>query len=155
MTMSPHTRSVAAPPPYPHTAAFSIQISRNWIVQALGLTMVSLTGLAVVPWSWLAGWAVVAIAAAMTENRLLRRMAEDPDFARRVRGFPPVLRTIVTSIYAIAALALITMGDEVERLFAFALISASMINVLMRYYRSPTILTPPASVNFTALSARL
>ena len=46
----------------------------------------------------------------------------------------------MTTLYAAAAFVLLVKGDGGEKLFAFALMSASMVHVLMRYYRSPPIL---------------
>ena len=60
---------------YPHPIAFAIQIGRNLIVQALGLTMVSLMELSVLPWAFVVGWTVVAVAAIGAEHRLLRVIA--------------------------------------------------------------------------------
>ena len=60
-------------------------------------------------------------------------------------AWAPALRVLATSVYAVAALALIAKGGPGERLFAFALMSASMVHVLMRYYRSPPVLAASLS----------
>jgi len=52
----------------------------------------------------------------------------------------PLLRVLATTLYALAALVLIVKGGPVERMFAFALMSVSMVHVLMRYYRSRLVL---------------
>jgi signal transduction histidine kinase/CheY-like chemotaxis protein len=131
----PAARAVPALP-----AAFSIQLGRNLVVQALGVSMVSLMGLTVAPWPVVLGWALLAIAALGLEHRFLALMAGKGRFTRAASAWAPVPRVLATTIYAAAALALIAKGGPGERLFAFALMSASMVNVLMRYYRSPLIL---------------
>jgi signal transduction histidine kinase/ActR/RegA family two-component response regulator len=110
------------------------------VVQTLGITMVALVGLSAVPWPYVAGWAIAAVLAVGTEDALLRRMARDGAPSRRSRVLAPSLRILATTVYATAALVLIAKGGPGPRLFAFALMSASMVHVLMRYYRSPPIL---------------
>ena len=125
---------------YPHPVAFSIQIARNVAVQVLGVGMVVVMGLAVAPSPYVVGWAGVAFGALSVEHRVLRRVAEGGASSRRASAWAPVLRVFATSLYALAALVLIARGDAGVRLFAVALMSASMVHVLMRYYRSPRIL---------------
>ena len=125
---------------YPHPIAFAIQIGRNLIVQALGLTMVSLMELSVLPWAFVVGWTVVAVAAIGAEHRLLRVIASGGRFSAAAGAWAPALRFLITSIYALAAFLLTLRGGPGERLFAFSLMSASVVHVLMRYYRSPRIM---------------
>jgi signal transduction histidine kinase/ActR/RegA family two-component response regulator len=134
------TRRPSIPKAYSRTAAFAIQVGRNWIVQGTGMGMVVLMLLAVLPAPGVLGWALVAIAAVAAEDQCLRIVAQDGKFAADAARAAPLLRVLTTTIYALAALVLIAKGDGGERLFAFSLISASMIYVLMRYYRSPVIL---------------
>jgi len=101
--------------------------------------MVCLMGLAVVPWPSVLIWSLVALAVLSTENRCLRLIARGGEAARTALWWAPVLRLLVTSVYAVAALMLIARGGPGERLFAFSLMSASMVHVLMRHYRSPAI----------------
>jgi two-component system, sensor histidine kinase len=141
MAFTPRARSEPATlAGYPHPVAFSIQIARNIAVQGLGLGMVVLMGLAVAPWPYVAGWTAVAIGALTVEHRILRLVADGGRLARRAGAWAPVLRVFATSLYALAALVLIARGDGGVRLFAVALMSASMMHVLMRYYRAPRIL---------------
>ena len=127
-----------------HPIAVSVQASRNVIVQALGLAMVILTGIAILPWPLVLAWTAVALVVVYAENRGLRAAARRGQTA--AGGFwPPALRVLATTVYALAALAFIVKGGPAERLFAFALISASMVHVLMRYYRAPWILAASLS----------
>ena len=130
---------------YPHPVAFSIQISRNLTVQGLGVAMVVLTGLNVLPWLLVLAWTVVMAAAVAAEHQFLRLVARGGRLSRIAGLAAPPLRVLATTLYALAALALIARGGPGERLFAFALISASMVHVLMRYYRSPVILVASLS----------
>ena len=124
---------------YVHPVAFSIHLSRNLIVQGLGLTMVVLMGLAVIPWPPIMAWAAVALVVVMAENQCLRVISRGGPAARTATRWASLIRILATSVYAFAALMLIARGGPGERLFAFALMSASMVHVLMRYYRSPRI----------------
>ena len=125
---------------YAHPIALSIQISRNAVVQGLGLTMVSLTGLCVLPWPIVLGWTLFLVTVLVAENHLLRRVAREGPAGLTAGAWAPVLRVLATTTYATAAFALIVQGGLGERLFAFALIAASMVHVLMRYYRQPVVL---------------
>jgi signal transduction histidine kinase/ActR/RegA family two-component response regulator len=122
---------------YSQAIAFSVHIGRNQVVQALGITMVCLVGLSVAPWPFVAVWALAVVAVVGAEDFLLRRIAQGQLSARLSM---PTLRILATTLYALAAFVLIVRGGGAQRLFAFALMSASMVHVLMRYYRSPPIL---------------
>ena len=122
---------------YPHPIAFSIHLSRNLVVQSTGMTMTVLMGLAVFRWQPVLVWTLVALAIVGAENQSLRAIARGGAAARAALRWAPLLRVLATTIYAIAAFMLIAKGGPGERLFAFALMSASMVHVLMRYYRSP------------------
>jgi signal transduction histidine kinase/ActR/RegA family two-component response regulator len=123
----------------PHRA-FSVHVSQNLIVQALGMAMVGLTALVVLPWLLVGAWTVVAVAIVAAEHRVLRLIASRDQDPGALRLWQAALRILATTTYAVAALALIVKGGPGERLFAFALLSASMVHVLMRYYRSPPML---------------
>jgi signal transduction histidine kinase/CheY-like chemotaxis protein len=139
--MSPRPGTSAVPSHgLPHAVAFAIQASRNLAVQAAGVGMVVLTGLIVLPWPAVAIWAAAAVAVVALEHQLLRVVARGGRFARRAAAVAPVLRVMATTLYAFAALVLVSKGGGGERLFAFALICASMVHVLMRYYRTRWIL---------------
>ena len=142
---------------YPHFAVFSIQRARNWAVQGFGLTMFSLVGLSVLPWPAVLAWTLAAIATLVAENHVLRLIAQNGSASRAARLWGPALRILATSTYALAAFVMIDNGGPAERFFAFALISASVVHVLMRYYRSPVILTASLApyLIVTAFSHRL
>src|SRR4051794_32188329 len=119
--MSPRTGSAAAIQASGRGGvALFINVHRNLVIQALGLTMVALTGLGAAPWTYVAGWAAVTACVLAAEDLLLRRMVrEDAGISRLL----PVLRVCITSLYAIAVLVMIARGGPVERLFAFAVMS--------------------------------
>jgi signal transduction histidine kinase/ActR/RegA family two-component response regulator len=122
------------------SAAFSAKLSRNLIVQGLGLAMVSLMGLTVLPSVAVLMWSALAVCAVAVEHLTLRIADGDSRHARMASLTAPGLRFIVTSLYAVAALALMARGGPSARLFAVALMSASMMLVTMRYYGSPIIM---------------
>ena len=124
---------------YIHPVAFSIHLSRNMVVQGLGMTMVCLMGLAVFPWPAVLTWVVVALGVVAGENQCLRIIARGGPPVRMAMRWAAALRILATTVYAFAAFMLIAKGGPGERLFAFALMSASMVHVLMRYYRSPRV----------------
>ena len=141
MPMSPRSNTNPATlAAYPEPAAFSIQLGRNLIVQALGMGMVSLMGLNILPWPMVLAWTLVAIAAVAAEDHFLRLMATGARSSRAAGVWAPALRILTTTVYAVAAFVLIVKGGPGTRMFAFALMSSSMVYVLMRYYRSPLIL---------------
>jgi signal transduction histidine kinase/ActR/RegA family two-component response regulator len=134
------TRPAAARAEYPHRLAFAIQVARNGMVQTLGLSMVVVVGLGLLPWPLVLAWTVVTVIAVIAENRLLRWIAFSGGQSRGARIAAPAIRLMITSLYALAAFAFLTQGGLGEHLFAFALISASVVNVLMRHYRAPHVL---------------
>ena len=134
------TQAAAKQTQYPHAIAFAIQVARNRWVQGLGLGMVVVVGLGLLPWPVVAGWTLIAIAAIVFENRLLQEIARDGGQTRRFRIAAPAIRLAITSLYAAAAFAFLRYGGLGEAMFAFALMSASVVHVLMRHYRSPKIL---------------
>jgi signal transduction histidine kinase/ActR/RegA family two-component response regulator len=125
---------------YPHAIAFAIQVARNRWVQGLGLAMVVLVGLGLLPWPVVLAWTAVAIFSIIFENRLLRRISQDGGHSRTAQIAAPAMRLLITSLYALAAFAFLRLGGLGEYMFAFALMSASVVHVLMRHYRSPKIL---------------
>jgi signal transduction histidine kinase/ActR/RegA family two-component response regulator len=132
--------------------AFSVQLSRDLIVQVCIIAMAALSGLTVSPWPWVLGWTVVAVAAAAAEDQFLRVAAKGRSSARIAGGMAPAMRMLTNAIYAIAALALIIHGSPSTRLFAFALMACSMVYVLMRYYRSPAIVLSSISPHVAILA---
>jgi len=136
---------------HPNALAFSVQISRNAVVQGLGLSMVSLIGLSILTWPFVAAWTLITVAALVAENHTLRLLAGDAP-PQNASLWASILRIITTSLYAVAAFALIVLGGWGERLFAAALVSASIIHVLMRYYRSPRILLASISPYIVVLA---
>src|ERR1700735_3981595 len=139
--MSPHRgKPRAALDLFPRGLAFAVQTHRNLVVQAFGLAMVIITALPVVPWPFTAVWTLLQLIVLTSEHRLLREVQLSGPKAALASQIAPALRICATTLYALAALALLSRGGSVERLFAFALISVSMVHVLMRYFRSRWIL---------------
>ena len=136
---APSSPREPASAPHWSPIAFSIHLSRNLVVQGSGMTMVCLMGLAVLPWPSVLIWSLAALTIVSAENYCLGVIARGGEAARKAIWWAPALRILATSIYALAALTLIVKGGPGERLFAFALMSASMVHVLMRHYRSPAI----------------
>jgi signal transduction histidine kinase/CheY-like chemotaxis protein len=134
--MSPHTGKSPATPAA-RSFAFAIQASRNVVVQATGVAMVVVAGLGIVPWPYLLAWTAAALFVLTAEDLLLRQVIRS---GRPAAPWAPGFRIMATTLYALAALVLIAKGGPVERLFAFALMSVSMVHVLMRYYRSRWVL---------------
>ena len=124
----------------PRADAFSVQLSRNLVVQALVIAMVTAMGLTTLPPPAVFAWTVIALAAAGAEDRLLWAAASGGPFAQLSELIAPWLRILATTVYAVAALGLIVYGEAGARLFAVTLMACSMIYVLMRYYASPLVL---------------
>ncbi len=138
MSLHPlQSRDTRFGPAYP---MLSIQLGRNLVVQALGSAMVIIVGLTLLPWRPVLIWALMIASVVIVEDRCLRIAAREGRYRVLARRAAPVLRVAATSVYALAALTLIARGSPGDKLFAFALISASVVHVLMRYYRSPLIL---------------
>jgi len=124
----------------PQAVAFAVHTSRNIFVQVAGLAMVIATALNVTPWPYVAGWAAAAVCVLGGEDLLLRAVGRGGPNAAKLSAWAPAFRMAGTTLYATAALTLIARGGGPERLFAVALICASCVHVLMRYYRRPWIL---------------
>jgi signal transduction histidine kinase/CheY-like chemotaxis protein len=122
------------------SAAFSIGVARNLLVQTLGVAMVVVMGLSAgVPVLTMV-WTAVAVAVLAAEHLLLRLIVAGGRYSRSAELWAPVLRILATCVYALAALVLIGKGGSGAKLFAFALMTTSMVHVLMRFYRSPRVL---------------
>jgi len=138
MSLHPlQSKDARTAPAYP---VLSVQLGRNLVVQALGVTMVAVVGLTVLPWTSVLIWTLVIVAVVGAEDRCLRIAAHGGRLSTAARRTAPFLRIAATSVYALAAFTLIARGSPGDKLFAFALISASVVHVLMRYYRSPMVL---------------
>src|SRR6202012_5439640 len=88
----------------------------------------------------IAGWMVTTAVAAFIEDRLLERIAKAQAGAPLTARLAAGMRGMVTTLFALAALFLIAKGQGGDKLFGFAIISAALVHVLMRHYRSPLIL---------------
>jgi PAS domain S-box-containing protein len=113
---------------------------QNLIVQALGIGMIGLTAWLTFPGKVVLGWMAATAVAAFIEDRLLERAANAPGGAPISARLAAVMRVLVTTLFALAALFLIAKGQGGDKLFGFAIVSAALVHVLMRHYRSPLIL---------------
>src|SRR6202012_3379512 len=127
-----------------NSVVFLIQLRRNLAVQALGLAMVVVMGLAALPWPIVAAWTGLTVTVIVCEHAILRRMKTEPPSPVAER-LAPAIRTLTTTLYALAAYALLTRGGTGEHLFAFARVCASLVQVLMRHYRSPLMMAASLS----------
>ena len=130
-------RSAAAPAGSTSSAFHGPQ---NLIVQALGIGMVGLTAWLTLPPVLVTAWIVASGMATFVEDRLLERVARAPATSQLSARLAAVMRVVVTTLFAVAAFVLIMKGQPGDRLFAFAIVSAALVHVLMRHYRSPAIL---------------
>ena len=115
--------------------------------------MVVAMGLGVLPWPIVSAWTGVTVLTLSFEHCLLRRMAGAEPAWPMADLLAPTTRILTTTLYALAAFALLTKGGPGEHLFAFALISASVVHVLMRHYRSPVIMAASLSPYVIVLGA--
>src|ERR1700744_1072222 len=102
--------------------------------------MIGLTAMLTLPGRLVAGLGARTAVAALIEDRLLERAANAPAGAPVSARLAAVMRVLVTTLFALAALSLIAKGQGGDKLFGFAIISAALVHVLMRHYRSPLIL---------------
>jgi signal transduction histidine kinase/CheY-like chemotaxis protein len=114
-------------------------VSRNLIMQLVGIGFVGLAFAHVAAWTWFTPWTVGVIASSVIEDLLQSRAAEHGPSARKLRLGAAGFRFISSCLWAFACMALIVHGDAAERLLAFAVLTISMVNVLMRYYHSRVI----------------
>ena len=114
-------------------------VSRNLIMQLVGIGFVGLAFAHVAAWTWFAPWIVAVIASSVIEDLLQSRAAEHGPSDRKLLLGAAGFRFISSGLWAVAAMTLIVHGDAAERMLAFAVLAVSMINVLMRYYHSRVI----------------
>ncbi|HTK34198.1 MAG TPA: ATP-binding protein [Caulobacteraceae bacterium] len=134
-TLRPEPPAEASSP-----VALSVQVARNLVVQGLGMAMVSLMLMEVFHWPIVVAWTLMAIGAALAEHHMLVLITRGGREGRTAARWAPALRVVTTSVYALVVFGLATQGGAGERLFAYALMSASLVHVLMRHYRAPLML---------------
>jgi signal transduction histidine kinase/CheY-like chemotaxis protein len=113
-------------------------VSRNLIMQSVGAAFVGLALLHVISWMLVVPWALCALASAWLEDGFQHRAALGGPGVRRDGFAAAGFRVLSSALWALAAVVLITRGDQAsgERMLAFALMVVSMVHVLMRYYHS-------------------
>src|SRR5690349_23459285 len=117
----------------------SARLSRNLVLQFVGLAFVGLALAHVLSWAWIVPWVLGLAGSSWADDMLLRRGVEAGASGRRLRALAAGFRVLSSALWAFGSLALIVRGDAAERTLAFALLAVSMVNVLMRYYHSRVI----------------
>jgi signal transduction histidine kinase/CheY-like chemotaxis protein len=102
----------------------------------------------VLPAVYVAAWAVTALGVGAIEYAISSGSSEEP--CRRP-GLAAVLSVASSSLYALAALALIIWGGPAARLYSFALMAVSMVDVLMRHYQKPWVFLASIAPNMAVL----
>src|SRR5579862_4929633 len=85
------------------SAAFSIAVARNLLIQVLGVLMVALMGLSAMPPAPIAIWTVVAVAVLAAEHGVLRLIMAGGRRSRAAERWAVALRILATTVYAFAA----------------------------------------------------
>jgi signal transduction histidine kinase/CheY-like chemotaxis protein len=108
----------------------------------------SLAATPVLPAAHVVIWAAVALGVGAVEYAISSGNSEDP--CRRP-GLAAVLSVASSSLYASAAMALIIWGGPAARLYSFALMAVSMVDVLMRHYQKPWVFLASIAPNMAVL----
>ncbi|MDB5424564.1 MAG: sensor histidine kinase/response regulator [Phenylobacterium sp.] len=127
-------------------------LSRNLIIQLVGVTFIGLALAHVASWLWVAPWVLGVLGSSWIEDRLFSRVTANGGATRRLVWTAIGVRLLSSALWAWAALALIAKGDPAERLLAFALLAVSMVNVLMRYYHSRVVFVIGITPHLAVLS---
>ncbi|MDB5450671.1 MAG: hypothetical protein JWQ52_1799 [Phenylobacterium sp.] len=94
----------------------------------------------IVPWPMIAAWLAAALLSSWCEERYFSRYGFGTAGDRTRRSLiAPLFRGVSTALYAVMAAGLIIAGQAAQREFAFAMLTVSMVDVLMRYFRSSTV----------------
>jgi hypothetical protein len=96
----------------------------------LVVTLASLAAIPVLPAAYVTAWATAALLVGVIEYAISTDSVENGDRRPRIAA---ALSVMSSGFYALASLVLIVRGDSSARLFAFALIAVSMVDVLMRW----------------------
>ncbi len=108
----------------------------------------SLAAIAILPTLMVVLWVVVALSVGVAEYAVSTGSSDD--ICRRPR-LAAALSVASSSLYALASLALIAWGDGAARLFSVALMSVSMVDVLMRHYQKPAVFLASIAPNMAIL----
>ncbi len=135
-----------------HAEKASTGLSRNLILQLVGVAFIGLALAHVLSWVWIAPWVVGVLGSSWVDDQLLSRANEAGPAGRGLRATAAAFRVLSSGLWAFGALALIAHGDAAERFAAFALLAVSMVNVLMRYYHSRLVFVMGIAPHFAVLS---
>jgi signal transduction histidine kinase len=127
-------------------------LSRNLIIQLVGLVFIGLALAHVLSWVWVVPWILGVLGSSWIEDRLLEQANAAGPTGRSLRGAAAGFRVLSSALWAFGALALIARGDAAERMLAFALLAVSMVNVLMRYYHSRVVFLMGVAPHMLVLS---
>jgi signal transduction histidine kinase/ActR/RegA family two-component response regulator len=127
-------------------------LSRNLIIQLVGLVFIGLALAHVLSWVWVVPWILGVLGSSWIEDRLLGQANAAGPTGRSLRGAAAGFRVLSSALWAFGALALIARGDAAERMLAFALLAVSMVNVLMRYYHSRVVFLMGVAPHMLVLS---
>ncbi|MDB5451802.1 MAG: sensor histidine kinase/response regulator, partial [Caulobacteraceae bacterium] len=123
-------------------------LTRNFLLKALVIAMLAVSGLTVLSWPDVALWVVAITAAALLEDVDWR---SKPGLGRLAPLISPVSRITISVLYSMAAWVLIIRGGPEARMMAFAVLTSSMVYVLMGYYRSPVVFLASIAPYFIVL----
>jgi len=130
----------------------SVGLSRNLIIELVGLVFIGLALARVLSWVWFVPWILGVLGSSWIEDGLLSRANAAGPAGRGLRGAAAGFRVLSSALWAFGALALIARGDSAERMLAFALLAVSMVNVLMRYYHSRVVFLMGVAPHLLVLS---
>jgi len=130
----------------------SAALSRNLIIQLVGLAAIGLALAHVMSWAWIIPWALGVLGSSWVEDRLLSRASEAGSSGSGLRRAAIAFRILSSGLWAFGCLVLIARGDPAERLLAFALLAVSMVNILMRYYHSRLVFLVAVAPHLLVLS---
>ena len=116
--------------------------------RVLIVALSTLAAIPVLPGLHIGLWATTALAVGVAEYAISSGNSED--VCRRPR-LAAALSVASSTLYALAALALIIWGDGAARLFSFALMAVSMVDVLMRHYQKPWVFLASIAPNMATL----
>jgi len=133
----------------PHTSPPSPGLSlAGFGGRLLVVTLASLAAIPILPAIHVTVWAAAALLVGVIEYAI---STDSPEVGDRRPRLAAMLSVISSSLYALASLALIVRGDPAARLFAFALMPVSMVDVLMRHYQKPWVFLASIGPNMAVL----
>ncbi|RAK60785.1 hybrid sensor histidine kinase/response regulator [Phenylobacterium hankyongense] len=110
------------------------------IARLAAAVLVCVAAAPIAPWPMIAAWLAAVLLSSWCEERFFSRYGFEADGARPgISLVAPLFRCVSTALYAVMAAGLIVAGQAAQREFAFAMLTVSMVDVLMRYFRSSAV----------------